>query len=237
MKPNVKPTVFFKELSLDAGFAISDLAKNSRIVGGREVSLCSGINLFLSLRGQPIKCWKCSCVADRWISTCHPNDARIKPCLNLYATRIHKPTKRYPNPIPTLVMMTRDHIIPKSLGGVDLIMNLRPACEVCNGQRASRMNAADTKFMLAHPELIDQERLKRALARQENEMKQFTEEDTARWHSMIGARVAKDRKPFKSGHKINTVKGIVVHEQTGRLGFTFLEDDSVVECWKCQPVD
>ncbi len=153
------PYIFYKELSLDEGFAIADLAKNSRIVAGREVSLCSGIELFLTLRErQPIKCWKCHCVADRWISTRHPNDLRAKPCLNLFAMRTLKPTKRHPNPTPMLVMMTRDHIIPKSLGGVDHIENLRPGCDVCNGRRSSHMNKADTKFMLEHPELIDEER-------------------------------------------------------------------------------
>lgn len=149
------PTIFYKELSLDEGFAIAELPKHSRIVAGREISLCSGIELFMSLRGRPIKCWSCGCVADRWVSTCHPNDLRTKPCLNLYGIRALKPTKRHPHPTPMLVMMTRDHIIPKSLGGVDHVENLRPGCEVCNGRRSSNMNKADTRFMLAHPELVD----------------------------------------------------------------------------------
>lgn len=72
-------------------------------------------------------------------------------------------------------------------------------------------------------------------------MREFTDEDRARWVSMIGHQVWKNPKtsstgqpkPFKSGRKINTVTGIVTHEQTGRLGFTFLEDATVVECWRC----
>lgn len=69
----------------------------------------------------------------------------------------------------------------------------------------------------------------------------YTEADVASWMSMIGQRVWKnpkttskfEPKPFKSGLKVNTVTGVVVHEQTGGWGFTFAEDVSVVECWRC----
>jgi hypothetical protein len=72
-------------------------------------------------------------------------------------------------------------------------------------------------------------------------VRNFTEEDTQTWQAMIGKQVWKNPKtttkfqpkPFKSGLKVNTVTGIVVHEQTGRPGFTFLEDASVVECFRC----
>jgi hypothetical protein len=72
-------------------------------------------------------------------------------------------------------------------------------------------------------------------------VRNFTEAETQSWPTMIGKRVWKNPKttsttqpkPFKSGSKVNTVTGIVVHEQTGRPGFTFLEDASVVECFRC----
>jgi len=56
---------------------------------------------------------------------------------------------------------------------------------------------------------------------------------------LIGERVEKfpSNKPFKSGFKINTVKSIITHEQTGLPAFTFFEDDSYVEARKCIPVD
>lgn len=69
-----------------------------------------------------------------------------------------------------------------------------------------------------------------------------TPEDYVRWHSMIGKKVWKKSgvagdgapKPFKSGLKVNTVTGVVLHpycEET--YAFTFKEDSSVVECWRC----
>lgn len=71
--------------------------------------------------------------------------------------------------------------------------------------------------------------------------KLFTQEDVDRWNSMFGQKVWKnpkttsksEPKPFKSGLKVNTVTGVVIHEQTGRPGFTFAEDASVVECFRC----
>lgn len=59
--------------------------------------------------------------------------------------------------------------------------------------------------------------------------------------SWIGQKVRKasgrsnqlSSKPFKSGNKVNTVKEIVNHPQLNVPAFTFLEDDSIVECRKC----
>jgi len=56
--------------------------------------------------------------------------------------------------------------------------------------------------------------------------------------SYIGKKVTKSNgkkepKPFKSGSKINTVMGIVKHPILGIDAFTFLEDDSIVECRRC----
>lgn len=59
------------------------------------------------------------------------------------------------------------------------------------------------------------------------------------YDNFIGKRVHKSSgKPFKSGNKINTVKGVVIHPFKHKVkkdiyAFTFVEDDSVVECEKC----
>lgn len=157
--------IFYKELGLAEGFKVSDQTKYSRIVAGREVSCCSGYALFSSLRKGEIKCWKCGCVADRWIAGKGRGDEVSKPVLNLFATYTPPVSKRNPHPVPRIVMMTRDHIIPKSLGGMDSVANLRPGCEVCNGARGSKMTKADQRFMDAHPELISKERAAKALER------------------------------------------------------------------------
>lgn len=69
-------------------------------------------------------------------------------------------------------------------------------------------------------------------------MKKFENETIHQYQHLIGHQVYKrSNKPFKSGNKVNTVKSITVHTETARLGFTFEEDDSVVECWRCLKVD
>lgn len=61
-----------------------------------------------------------------------------------------------------------------------------------------------------------------------------TEADLARYNTMIGKVVRKrSGKPFKSREKHNTVTGITVAPITQNAGFTFIEDDSIVECWRC----
>lgn len=145
--------IFYRELPLEEGFAIADRPKHGRVVAGREVSLASGFSLFSAMRGEPIRCWNCGCTADRWVVSKGANDQVMKPVLNLFATRRVK--RRRGGSYQRLVMMTRDHIIPKCLGGMDAVANLRPGCEDCNGQRGARMTKADREFMAAHPELID----------------------------------------------------------------------------------
>lgn len=52
------------------------------------------------------------------------------------------------------------------------------------------------------------------------------------YKSRINSNVA-TKKPFKSGNLSNTVKGIIEHPILGRPAFTFIEDESYVECRRC----
>lgn len=53
----------------------------------------------------------------------------------------------------------------------------------------------------------------------------------------IGQRVEKrSGKPFKSGLRVATVTGQAINLHTGKPGFTFAEDDSVVDIRICQVV-
>ena len=55
---------------------------------------------------------------------------------------------------------------------------------------------------------------------------------------VLGEKVEKiSGKPFKSGSKIATVKDICVNPNTILVAFTFIEDDSIVDAWKCKLVD
>lgn len=56
------------------------------------------------------------------------------------------------------------------------------------------------------------------------------------YSSYIGKQVRKANKPFKSGEFINTVESIIDHPTLHIPAFTFIEDDSYVECRRCELV-
>lgn len=68
-------------------------------------------------------------------------------------------------------------------------------------------------------------------------MRTFTQYEICTWESWVGLHVQKKSgKPFKSTLKIGTVNGTCVHPKTGHLCFTFEEDPSYVEAFRCELV-
>lgn len=58
--------------------------------------------------------------------------------------------------------------------------------------------------------------------------KELTQEEYASW---VGKRVCKlTGRSFKSERKFNIVKGLTTNPNTGRIAFTFEEDETVVDC-------
>lgn len=53
----------------------------------------------------------------------------------------------------------------------------------------------------------------------------------------IGLKCKKNNKPFKSGEKINTIKSVISHPLLLIPAFTFIEDDSYVECRRCEIIN
>jgi hypothetical protein len=54
----------------------------------------------------------------------------------------------------------------------------------------------------------------------------------------IGSKVHKHMsgKPFKSGLVVNTIKGVINHPHLNIPAYTFIEDESYVECRRCEPI-
>ena len=59
--------------------------------------------------------------------------------------------------------------------------------------------------------------------------------------NLIGKKVSKSifrqgktPKPFKSGNKVNTIKAIVVCPYSGKVAYSFEEDDSIVRAEICE---
>ncbi len=63
------------------------------------------------------------------------------------------------------------------------------------------------------------------------------DEDHYELMQYIGCKVSKvSRKPFKSGKKVNTIKGISCHPHLEKYAFTFEEDKSIVETNRCMVI-
>ncbi len=138
--------IFYHEFSIASGIALLQKSKKDRYFDGQRISACSGAALWITCYQQhnPMTCWRCKVKADRFILKHHVKEVSGKPpVLELYA-----------HTGKSLVMMTRDHIIPASLGGIDDVANLRPACATCNNNRQNSMDKEDQEFMDANPHLI-----------------------------------------------------------------------------------
>lgn len=149
--------IYYAEIDVATGFELlSATSKHDRLLRGVVVSRPNGWKLFSSLHaeGRPIQCWCCGIKADRWVSTRGRHDKQGGTGLNLFAL----------DNVGHPVLLTRDHIIPSSLGGMDVVDNLRIACEPCNGKRGNSMTATELQFMKDHPEVIDKERLEKSIA-------------------------------------------------------------------------
>lgn len=149
--------IYHAELTLEEGFDVLAKGKESRLVKGKRVGAASGLLLYQSLRGTPIRCYNCGIEACKWIAEKGKTDVQGSPVLNLYAERQGKHGA-------INELMTRDHIIPKSLGGKDDVGNLRPACSKCNGLRGNQINFEDYLFYKKNPQLVSKSRYESGLA-------------------------------------------------------------------------
>jgi hypothetical protein len=58
------------------------------------------------------------------------------------------------------------------------------------------------------------------------------------FNNLISRKVRKrSNKPFKSGNKVNTVSDMLFSRELNKWVFTFVEDKSSVECWRCLLVE
>ena len=93
----------------------------------------------LELFRQNPKCVACDRIGTLWVLESHHKKER--PHLNLY--HVGEEIQEWKNLSKDgLVMMTKDHIIPRSRGGVTNLTNLQTMCSICNGKKGNKMNQA-----------------------------------------------------------------------------------------------
>jgi len=144
---------YYFTTTIEEGMALLETPKPERVFKGRTLSNPSGAELFLHLHktGGRLKCWHCGVEASMFIANKGQRDIPAKsPILDLYAVdKVGRP-----------ILMTRDHIIPKSYGGSDDVRNLRVGCGPCNHGRGNGIEPEDIAFMRANPDLIMPSRIR-----------------------------------------------------------------------------
>lgn len=107
-------------------FAAMDAVGVSRLPDGRTFK--KGSHRLVLFRTKGTECVTCGLNGTVFVLETHNLD--IKPHLNLYAV---KEDGDY-------VLMTKDHIIPKSKGGPDSLDNYNTMCMPCNSKKADKIS-------------------------------------------------------------------------------------------------
>lgn len=123
----------YVEMSLEDGLAFVSQGKDvPHYFNGERLSTASGSALFVQERHN-LCCCNCNLKASKWQAYTEKNNY---PVLNLYG--VNEEGKN--------ILFTRDHIIPKSIGGNEDLRNLRVMCSECNNSRKAFMTSEEMQF-------------------------------------------------------------------------------------------
>lgn len=125
---------FFDELAPMIGLNMPRFYVDTPNYGGFQLK-ASGLRLECLVSNN--QCVVCKRVGTLWLLQahhCHRNDngdiiLRENPHLNLYTV----------DDDDSLVLMTRDHIVPRSKGGLDVLENLQTMCTICNNAKGNTL--------------------------------------------------------------------------------------------------
>lgn len=97
-------------------------SKRDYTVGDKVYSVRMNSDRYFVFRDNP-SCVVCGIAGTKMILDMNPADS--SPHFNLYAVQNGR-----------LILMTKDHIVPKALGGKDELSNYQAACSICNNLKA-----------------------------------------------------------------------------------------------------
>lgn len=126
MKKNLKrdPYITHKELTVpDVFYHMSKGKERLQINKDMSVNLLSQRLILFRLKG--VVCVSCGRVGTVFKAQSHSKGNQVIPHLNLYTA--------------DGFLMTKDHIIPKSKGGINCHSNYQTMCSPCNSRKGSKV--------------------------------------------------------------------------------------------------
>lgn len=97
----------------------------------RHVTVAMGSHRYQTFVLKGTKCAKCGVEGKFFALECHTANNSEKFHFNLYGIDKHGEE----------IMITKDHIIPRSKGGKNVLSNYQPLCIKCNQQKANHVNS------------------------------------------------------------------------------------------------
>lgn len=122
--------------------------------GINNLRLPSGKKVAFNYTGYKIghTCYLCGVTASKWVLI---ENVKIEKKGKKEKKHTHRLMQLVAVKNGKYVTMTRDHIIPRSLGGRDRGENYRTVCQPCNVERGTSLDVLDLLFISEHPHLVD----------------------------------------------------------------------------------
>lgn len=134
----------YAEFSVEEGIQLI-LSKQDRYNGVHfDIRRRARTRLEMFSRGQTT-CAHCGLKGTMFRIERHANDHVFPACLNLYG---HDEQGK-------MLMLTHDHIVPKTYGGGNKIENAQVLCEKCNSKKHCYINWDIFKLAAEHPEMLN----------------------------------------------------------------------------------
>lgn len=113
----------FQTFSVDEIFNYMD-ARKPLIYEGHRISLTS--QRLVLFHDSGVECVECGLQGNIFVLESHKEE---KPHINLY----------HMDSDARMILFTKDHIYPKSLGGKNIMSNYQTMCTLCNGRKSNKV--------------------------------------------------------------------------------------------------
>lgn len=134
-----------RSMDMDAGLEYINNQTKRKIDGNlvEDVNKASATRMHMFRAGKTT-CVSCGLAGDHWHVERHQNDQVMPFSVNLYGWKGDRE-----------VMMTWDHILPRSRGGSNSIQNAQCMCSDCNGAKGNQLSLQEMVDIVSSADIVD----------------------------------------------------------------------------------